>query len=48
MMAYEGSKSAWKENFGEFVYHFKPEIRTLVRKLERILTKLYRQHIYTI
>ena len=45
MMAYEGSKSDWEEKFGEFIYQFKAEIRTLVRKLERILMKLYRQHV---
>ena len=42
MMSYEGSESARKEKFGEFVYQFKPEIRTHVRKLERIIVKLYR------
>ena len=45
MMACEGSTSAWEEKFGEFIYQFKPEMRTLVKKLERILIKLYRQHV---
>ena len=39
MMAYEGSESA-RDNFGEFIYQFQPEIKTLIRKLERILNKL--------
>ena len=29
-----------------YSYKFKPEIRTLVRKLERILIKSYRQYVY--
>ena len=43
-MAYERSESAW-DNFGKFIYQFQPETKTLSRKLERILTKLYRQNV---
>ena len=42
-MAYERSESA-RENFGEFIHQFLPETKTLIRKLERILIKLYRQN----
>ena len=41
MMAYEGSESAW-DNVGKFIHEFQPETKTLIRKLERILIKLYR------
>ena len=44
MMAYEGSESA-RENFGKFIYQFQPETKTLIKKLERILNKLYRQNL---
>ena len=44
MMAYDGSKSA-SDNFGKFIYQFQPEAKTLIRKLERILNKLYRQNL---
>ena len=44
MMAYEGFKSAW-DNFGKFIYQFQPETKTLIRKLERIPNKLYRQNL---
>ena len=44
MKAYEGSKSAW-DNFGKFIYQFQPETKTLIRKLEKILNKLYRQNL---
>ena len=40
MMAYEGSESA-RDNFGKFINQFQPETKTLSRKLERILDKLY-------
>ena len=43
MMAYEGTESA-RNNFGKFIYQFQPETKTLIRKLERILNKLYRQN----
>ena len=43
MMAYERFESAW-ENFGKFI-QFQPETKTLMRKLERILIKLYRQKL---
>ena len=44
MMAYEMSKSVW-DNFGKFIHQFQPETKTLIRKLERILIKLYRQSV---
>ena len=44
MMAYERFESAW-DNFGKFLYQFQPETKTLIRKLERILHKLYRQNL---
>ena len=44
MMAYEGSEST-QDNFGKFIYQFQPETKTLIRKLERILNKLYRQNV---
>ena len=44
MMAYEGFESA-RDNFGKFIYLFQPEIKTLIRKLERILNQLYRQNL---
>ena len=37
MMASERSESIW-DNFGKFIYQFQPETKTLIRKLERILT----------
>ena len=45
MMAYEVSESA-RDNFGKFIYQFEPESKTLIRKLERILNKLYRQNVF--
>ena len=36
MMAYEESESA-RDNFGKFIHQFQLEIKTLIRKLERIL-----------
>ena len=42
-MAYEGSESAW-DNFGKFIYQSQPETKTLIRKFEKILNKLYRQN----
>ena len=44
MMAYERSESA-RCNFSKFSHQFRPEINTLIRKLERILIKLYRQNL---
>ena len=44
MMAYEGLKSA-EDNFGKFIYQFQPETKTLIRKLEKISNKLYRQNL---
>ena len=36
MMAHERSESI-RDNFGKFFLQFQPEIKTLIRKLERIL-----------
>ena len=44
MMAYEGSESA-QDNLGKIIYPFQPETKTLIRKLERILKKLYSQNL---
>ena len=44
MMAYERSKSIW-DNFGKFIHQFQLETKTLIRKLERILIKLYGQNV---
>ena len=43
-MAYEGFKGAW-DIFGKFIYQLQPKTKTLVRKLERILIKLYRPNV---
>ena len=44
MMAYVRSDSAW-DNFGKFIHQFQFETKKLIRKLERILIKLYRQNV---
>ena len=44
MMAYEVSESA-QDNFGKFIYQLQPKTKTLVRKLERILIKSYKQNV---
>ena len=44
IMAYKGSESA-QDNFGKFIHQFQPETKTLIRKLERILIKLYKQNV---
>ena len=44
MMAYERFKSG-RDNFDKFIYQFQPETKTLIRKRERILRKLYRQNM---
>ena len=41
---YERFESA-QDNFGKFIHQFHPETKTLIKKLERILIKLYRQNI---
>ena len=46
-MAYEESESP-RDNLGKFIHQFQPEDKTLIRKLERILIKLYRQNVFTI
>ena len=45
MMAYEGCESA-RDSFGKFINQFQPETKTVIRKLERILNKLYRQNLF--
>ena len=47
MMAYERSECAW-DNFGKFILQFQPETKTLIRKLERILIKLYRPNVFVL
>ena len=44
MMAHERVQNAW-DNFCKFLHLFQPETKTLTRKLERILIKLYRQNV---
>ena len=44
MMAYEKFESA-QDNFGKFIHKFLPETKRLIRKLERILIKLFRQNV---
>ena len=44
MMDYEKSESA-QDNFGKFIHQLEPETKILIRKLERILMKLYRQNV---
>ena len=41
--AYEKFETA-REIFGKFINQLQPKIKTLVRKLQRILIKLYRQN----
>ena len=45
MMAYERSKSTG-DNFGKFIHQFQRETKTLIRKLERIIIKFYRQSVF--
>ena len=40
MMAYETSESAW-DNFGKFIYQFRSKTKTLDRRHENIILKLY-------
>ena len=42
--AYERFESA-RDNFGKFIHQFQTETKTLIKKLERILIKLYRQNV---
>ena len=44
-MAYESLERAW-DYFGKFIYQFQPKTKTFIRKLERILIKLYRQNVF--
>ena len=34
-----------QDNFGKFIHQLQPETKTLIRELERILIKLYRQNV---
>ena len=43
-MDLEVSESA-QDNFGKFIYQFQPETKKLIRKLEKILNKLYWQNL---
>ena len=43
-MAYERSERA-RNIFGKLIHQFQPKTKTLIRKLERILIKLYRQNV---
>ena len=43
-MANEVSESD-RDNFGKFIHQFQGETKTLIRKLERILIKLYRHNV---
>ena len=43
-MAYERSETTG-DNFGKFIHHFQSETKSLNRKLERILIKLYRRNV---
>ena len=45
MMVYEKSESA-RKNLGKFIYQHQPKTKKLVRKIERILMKLYWQNVY--
>ena len=47
MMAYKESKSA-EDNFGKFIYKLQPKSKALVRRLERILIKIYKQNVFII
>ena len=35
-----------QDNFGKFLHQFQPETKTLIRKSESILIKLYRQNVF--
>ena len=34
-----------RDNFSKFIHQFQPKTKTLIKKLERILIKLYRQNL---
>ena len=44
MITYERSESA-RENFSKFIYLFQPKTKTLIKKIERILIRLYRRNV---
>ena len=35
-----------RDNFRKFIHQFHPETKTLIRKLEKILIKLYPQNVF--
>ena len=43
-LSYERSESD-RDNFGKFIHQFQLKTKTLIRKLERILIKWYRQNV---
>ena len=43
-MAYERSEST-RVNFGKFIHQFQSETKTLIRNLERISIKLFRENV---
>ena len=43
-MVHEKSESAWN-NFGKFIYQLQSKTKKLIRKLERMLIKSYRQNM---
>ena len=40
----QGRDESSRDNFGKLIHQFQTETKTLIRKLERILIKLYRQN----
>ena len=34
-----------QDNFGKFIHQFQPETKTIIRKLEEVLIKLYKQNV---
>ena len=46
MQATSGRSKSSPDDFGKFIHQFQPETKTLIRKLERILIKLYRQNVF--
>ena len=44
MMACERFENT-QDNLGKFIHQFQPEAKTLIRNLERILIKLYKQNV---
>ena len=44
MIAY-GRPGSARDNFGIFIHQFQSETKTLIRKLERIIIKLYKENV---